>query len=125
MDKIEFLEDTIELILRQISNETSIQLSMEPYQIIPGGQIDDALQHPLVRTAIKVSEILGYTSSLTPFGSSNMNIPLADGKIAIGVSGQRGGERGYPEEWSDLNALVRSAQFVFLTCLLFPLENPN
>jgi acetylornithine deacetylase/succinyl-diaminopimelate desuccinylase-like protein len=116
---IRFLEDTVQQILQQVNLETGIHLVMEPYQLTPGGQYPDAINHRLVTTAIRTGKYLGMEPTLHNAGSSNLNIPLANGKMAIGINGDRGGNRGYPDEWADLNALIKTAQFVYLLCLLY------
>jgi hypothetical protein len=47
-------------------------------------------------------------------GSSNMNIPIGGGTLAIGLGGERGGQRGYPDEWADIPSMMRSAKQLVL-----------
>jgi hypothetical protein len=57
---------------------------------------------------------LGFEPSLSNAGSSNMNIAIAGGVFAIGLGGDRGGERGYPDEWASITNMIQSAKHVFL-----------
>jgi hypothetical protein len=68
----------------------------------------------LVNTARAVSEHLGYTAELNEAGSANLNVALGAGPPAIGLGGSRGGDRGQPTEWADIDALVRTAHHVML-----------
>ena len=47
-----------------------------------------------------------------------MNVALGAGTLAIGLGGSRGGERGQPEEWADIDGMMRTAQQVFLLAVL-------
>ena len=89
------IEEEVRGILGQVSKETTIELKMEPFQITPGGQIPGARESDLVRNAEAISKYLGLTPTLGNQGSSNMNIPIGQGTLAIGIGGERGGQRGY------------------------------
>jgi hypothetical protein len=43
-----------------------------------------------------------------------MNVSVAGGTLSIGLGGSRGGERGQPEEWADIDGMMRTAQHVYL-----------
>ncbi len=47
-------------------------------------------------------------------GSSNMNIAIAGGTSAIGLGGERGGRRGFTDEWASIPSMVRAAKHVYL-----------
>lgn len=117
-ENIIFIEDQVRGILMEVGQETGIELSMEPYQITPGGQIPRALQSSLVRSAQAAVRSLGLEPGMTDRGSSNLNIPLSQQHLAIGLNGERGGQRGYIDEWADINALIRTAKVVFLISYL-------
>jgi hypothetical protein len=87
---------------------------MEPFQLTPGGQIPGAAQSDLVINAADISRHLGYEPTLSTSGSSNMNVSVAGGTLSIGLGGSRGGERGQPEEWADIDGMMRTAQHVYL-----------
>lgn len=57
---------------------------------------------------------LGYTAQLGNAGSANLNVPLGRGSVAIGIGGNRGGQRGFPDEWGDIPQMMRTAKFVVL-----------
>ena len=111
---IESIETQVHQVLADVSAETSIDLAMEPYQLTPGGQIPGAEQSPLVVNAAEISRHLGYEPTLSTSGSSNMNVAVAGGTLAIGLGGSRGGDRAQPGEWADVNGMIRTAQHVFL-----------
>lgn len=117
-DNIVFIEDQVRGILMEVGQETGISLTMEPYQIIPGGQIPGALETSLVRSAQSAARSLGIEPVMSDRGSSNMNIPLSHQHLAIGINGDRGGKRGYLDEWADVDALIRSAKVIFLISYL-------
>ena len=113
-DVIDAIEGDVRQILSEVAGETRIALRMEPFQITPGGRIPGAADSRLVRTAAQISRHLGYEPTLSESGSSNMNIAIAEGIPAIGLGGSRGGERGQPGEWADIDALMRTAEHVLL-----------
>lgn len=112
------MEEGVQAILAEVEAETGIPLRMEPESLVPGGQIPGALESALVRSSRAVAEHLGLDPNLNPAGSSNMNVAVARGIPAIGLGGNRGGERGRPEEWADIPAMMRTAEHVYLLALL-------
>jgi hypothetical protein len=68
----------------------------------------------LVTTAAAISKHLGYEAQLGSAGSSNMNVPLGQGTIAIGIGGERGGQRGFADEWADIPQMMRTAKYLVL-----------
>lgn len=108
------IEAEVESILADVSAETGITLRMEPFQLTPGGQIAGALESPLVQTSREISRHLGFDPSLSDSGSANLNVAIAAGTPAIGLGGSRGGDRGLPTEWADIDVMMRTAQHVLL-----------
>ncbi|WP_009034526.1 M20 family metallopeptidase [Indibacter alkaliphilus] len=108
------MESRVKKILSDVMEETRIEMKLEPYQITPGGQIPNALETPLVSRAKAVSEFLGFTPNMSNAGSSNMNIAIAGGTSAIGLGGERGGQRGFPDEWASIPNMLTAAKHVYL-----------
>ena len=111
---IERIEDEVRGILAQVGKETTIDLKMEVVQNTPGGQIAGARESELVRTTEAISKYLGLDPVLGNAGSSNMNIPIGGGTLAVGFGGERGGQRGFPDEWADIPVMIRAAKQVLL-----------
>ncbi len=108
------IEADVRAILRQVATETKVKLTMEPFQIMQAGQIEGFRQSPQVQTAVAVSRFLGYEASLSNSGSSNLNVAISQGVPAIGLGGNRGGQRGFADEWADIDAMLNAARHVFL-----------
>ncbi len=119
-ERVQFMEGEVERILEEVTAETGIPLRMEVEQQVPGGQIPGALESGLVRSSLAAARTLSLEPNLSPAGSANLNVALAQGIPAIGLGGGRGGERGTPAEWADIPAMMRSAEHVFLLTLLLP-----
>lgn len=111
---IENMEAAVAEILAEVGEETGTNLDLQPFQITRGGQIEGFRESPLVERAIEVSQQLGYEPELSNSGSSNMNVAINRGIPAIGLGGSRGGQRGFADEWADIPAMLRAAQYVFL-----------
>jgi DNA-binding transcriptional ArsR family regulator len=108
------IEDAVRDVLATVAAETSIALTMEPYQLTPGGQIAGARESRLVRASASIARHLGIEPVLSDAGSSNMNVAVAGGTPAIGLGGERGGRRGFADEWADVPTLMRTARHVLL-----------
>ena len=111
-------------ILENVTKETEITFRLEPENLVPGGQIDGARDSNLVKWSAHVSERLGLTPTFSNTGSANLNIAIAAGTPAIGLGGSRGGERGYPGEWADIDAMMRSAEHVALLAIALGSRTP-
>lgn len=113
-DVISEMEADVREILASVSEETGITFEMEPFQITPGGQIPGALDSKLVQTSVAISRHMGFEPRLGNSGSSNMNVAVGQGTLAIGLGGGRGGDRATPDEWADIPAMLRTAKHVLL-----------
>ena len=109
------IEEKVRTILTKVSSETNIALTMEPFQLTPGGQIPGAKDSYLVKTSAAIARYLGIANPrISDLGSSNMNVSIAGGSPSIGIGGERGGKRGFPDEWADRTVLMRTAKHVLL-----------
>jgi acetylornithine deacetylase/succinyl-diaminopimelate desuccinylase-like protein len=108
------IEADVRGILAQVSKETSIGLSLELVEDTPAGQIPGARESDLVRTSEAIAKYLGLDPVLGDMGSSNANIPIGQGTPAIAISGERGGQRGFADEWADIPVMTREAKEVLL-----------
>jgi acetylornithine deacetylase/succinyl-diaminopimelate desuccinylase-like protein len=113
-DVIAEMETAVREILASVGEETGITFEMEPFQITPGGQIPGALESNLVQTSVAISRHMGFEPRLGNSGSSNMNVAVGQGTLAIGLGGGRGGDRATPDEWADIPAMIRTAKHVLL-----------
>jgi acetylornithine deacetylase/succinyl-diaminopimelate desuccinylase-like protein len=112
--RVEEVEAEVRRILAEVTRETTIAFDMEPFQLTPGGQIPGFRESAIVTTAAAISRHLGYEPRLGNAGSANLNVPLGQGSRAIGIGGERGGQRGFPDEWADIPQMMRTAKFVVL-----------
>ncbi|PRY85545.1 M20 family metallopeptidase [Mongoliibacter ruber] len=108
------MEAKVKQILKEVGEETQVELQLEPFQITPGGQIEGAPESPLVKRAEGISKYLGHDPNMSNAGSSNMNIAIAGGSPAIGLGGERGGQRGFPDEWASIPSMIGAAKHVYL-----------
>jgi len=86
--------------------------------MMPPGQIEGARDSDLVQTSLAISEYLGTTPSLSNAGSANLNVAIAGGTLAIGIASERGGQRGFADEWASIEVMQRTAKNVFLTAVI-------
>jgi acetylornithine deacetylase/succinyl-diaminopimelate desuccinylase-like protein len=107
-------EDSVRAVLDRVEQETGIDFDMQEVQRTPGGQIAGAAKSPLVSTSVAIAKWLGLEPALGDAGSANLNVAIAGGTPAIGLGGERGGRRGYSDEWADIPTMVRSAKHLVL-----------
>jgi acetylornithine deacetylase/succinyl-diaminopimelate desuccinylase-like protein len=112
--RVEEVEAEVRKILAGVTAETTIAFTMEPTQMTPGGQIPGLRDSALVTTAAAISAHLGYAAQLGDAGSSNMNVALGQGTAAIGIGGNRGGQRGFADEWANIPQMMRTAKYLVL-----------
>jgi len=111
---VEEMEAEVRSILATVSEETDITFEMQPFQLTPGGQLPGARESVLVTSAEAISRHLGLEPRMSDMGSSNMNVAIGNGTSAIGISGSRGGQRGFPDEWANIPAMMRTAKHILL-----------
>lgn len=111
------MEDAVRDILAEVTEETGIAFRLEPENMTPGGQIPGARESDLVKWSEHVSTRMGLSPTFSNAGSANLNIAIGAGTPAIGLGGGRGGDRGNPSEWADVNAMMRSAHHVALLAI--------
>ncbi len=117
-EHLESMESQTRIILAEVTRELGIRFEMEPVSLTPPGQIPGALQSSLVQNSLAISSFLGSNPHLSNAGSANLNVAIANGTLAIGISSERGGRRGFVDEWADLDVLLRTAKNVFLTAVI-------
>jgi acetylornithine deacetylase/succinyl-diaminopimelate desuccinylase-like protein len=79
-----------------------------------GGQIPGARDSPLTRIAEESVKIFGKEPRLSSRGSCNMNAGIAAGVLSISTGGNRGGRRGYPDEYSNIDPIFTGMKLNFL-----------
>lgn len=114
---LDAMEADVRTVLEVVSKETGIAFRIEAVNDVPGGQIPGARESDLVRWSAHVARRLGLEPDFSDAGSANLNIAIAGGTPAIGLGGERGGARGAPEEWADIDAMMRSARHVALLAI--------
>lgn len=114
---INSMEQKVQTILAQVTEELGIGFDMEEVSKTPPGQIEGALDSPLVQTSIAISNYLGSNPTLSDAGSANLNVSIAGGTLSIGIASERGGRRGFPDEWADIPVMERTAKNILLTAI--------
>lgn len=117
-EHINSMEQKVQDILAQVTQELGIAFEMEEVSKTPPGQIAGALESPLVQTSIAISNFLGNNPTLSDAGSANLNVSIAGGTLSIGIASERGGRRGFPDEWADIPVMERTAKNILLTAVI-------
>lgn len=114
---IQTMESKVRKILSDVTKELGISFEMEVVSDTPPGQIEGARESSLVQTSIAISNYLGNNPRLSDAGSANLNVSIAGGTLSIGIASERGGRRGFEDEWADISVMQRTAKNVFLTAV--------
>jgi acetylornithine deacetylase/succinyl-diaminopimelate desuccinylase-like protein len=118
-DVLRDIEHDVRAVLERVEAETCVRFGMESNVTIDGGQVPGARESRLVRLSIAVSRHLGYEPTVSARGCCNMSVPVARGRLAIGLHGVRGGSRATAEEWASIPAMVRTAKHVVLLAVAY------
>jgi acetylornithine deacetylase/succinyl-diaminopimelate desuccinylase-like protein len=113
-DITDAIEMDVRKILEKVGNETNIKMRMETEMAIPGGQIPGAIDSPLVQNSVAIARYLGVEPTLSNASSSNMNVAVGAGTLAIGLGGERGGDRATATEWASIPVMINTARHVAL-----------
>ena len=105
-------EAAVRAVLDTVARETGTRFDMRAVQQTAGGQIAGADRSRLVLRATAIARSLGVQPQLGNAGSSNLNVAIAGGTLAIGLGGERGGARGEPGEFADIPSMLRTAKVV-------------
>ena len=108
------LEEGVKRELSTIESELDVRFEQELVSSTPPGQIPGALKSALVENSRAISVFLGTQPRLSNSGSSNMNISVAGGTPTIQIGSERGGRRGFADEWASIETLQRTSRHVFL-----------
>lgn len=108
------IETEVRTILDRVKKERDIRFEMKSITTLDGGQVPGARESRLVQDANEVSLHLGNKPIISPKGCCNMIIPLSHGGTAIGLHGDRGGQRTTAEEWASIPAMIRTAKLITL-----------
>jgi len=108
------VKDKILKICEKVAKEEGLETWVEPYSVIPAGQIPGARKSDLVRVAEEATRFLGVKPRLNNSGSSNMNIAISKGILSISTSGNRGGGRDTPDEYANIEPNLNGAKLSFL-----------
>jgi acetylornithine deacetylase/succinyl-diaminopimelate desuccinylase-like protein len=113
-DIVREIENDIAAVLERVEAETGVRFDMQPVVALDGGQVPGARESRLVRLAAEVSRHFDQDPVVSPRGCCNMSVPVAHGRLAIGLHGERGGQRATAEEWASIPAMMRTAKHVAL-----------
>lgn len=114
----ENLEETRNLIIEvagRVAAQEGLGFWVEGYQKGAAGLLPGARESELVRVAEESCRVLGVEPTVSPRGSSNMNVGIRRGIPSISTGGDRGGGRNTAEEYANLEPVFKGVLWCFLT----------
>ena len=104
------LEDTrqkIVEIVETVADNQELEYWTEDYQKGPAGLLQGSRDSDLVRVAEEASILLGFEPTVSPRGSSNMNVGIRNGIKSISTGGDRGGGRNTLNEYANIEPVFK------------------
>ena len=108
------LKDQIFKIADNVAKEEKLEYWVEKYSQSPAGQIPGARDSKFIRIAEEATKLLGSDVSLSNRGSSNMNIGISNNILSISTGGDRGSGRDTPEEYANIEPVLKGIKLDFL-----------
>lgn len=114
-DNLEKTRNMIMEIAGKVAAQEGLGFWMEGHQKGAAGLLPGARESELVRVAEESCRVLGVEPTVSPRGSSNMNVGIRHGIPSISTGGDRGGGRNTPEEYANLEPVFKGIQWCYLT----------
>jgi acetylornithine deacetylase/succinyl-diaminopimelate desuccinylase-like protein len=113
-DNLIKLKEEIFRIADEAATEQGYQYYVEPYSEVPAGQIIGGKDNKLVRMAEAAYKPFGIQPTLSNRAASNCNVSFAKGILTIGMSGNRGALRDTPNEYANIEPVLKGPKLHFL-----------
>ena len=101
-------------IVKKVSSSQELEYWIEDYQKGPAGLLLGSRDSDLVRIAEETCKLLGVEPSVSPRGSSNMNVGIREGVKSISTGGERGGGRNTLDEYANIEPVFRGLWWDYL-----------
>ncbi|MBM3291978.1 M20/M25/M40 family metallo-hydrolase [Candidatus Bathyarchaeota archaeon] len=108
------IKEEIFKIADEAAKEQGYQYYIEPYSEIPAGQIPGGRENKLVKMAEAAYKQFGIEPTLSNRAASNCNVSFAKGIPTVGMSGNRGALRDTPNEYANIEPVLKGAKLHFL-----------
>ncbi|MBN1682343.1 M20/M25/M40 family metallo-hydrolase [Candidatus Bathyarchaeota archaeon] len=111
---LENIKEEILKISSEAASEQGYEYYVEPYSEIPAGQIPEGKENKLVKMAEAAYKQFGIQPTLSNRAASNCNVSFAKGIPTIGMSGNRGALRDTPNEYANIEPVLKGPKLHFL-----------
>lgn len=101
-------------VVEKVAGEQQLEHWIEDFQKGPAGLISGSRESDLVRVAEEYSKLMGVEPSVSPRGSSNMNVGVRSGVKSISTGGDRGGGRNTLDEFANIEPVFNGVWWDFL-----------
>ena len=113
-DNLNALKSEIIQTVEETARKEELGYWIEEESGSPAGIIPGSRNSALVRVAEEATKSLGYEISVSPRGSSNMNVGVSQNVLSISTGGSRGGERNTPNEYANIEPVLTGIKLNFL-----------
>lgn len=108
--RLDLLAGEVDRHAAAIAADLGIAARVDPIIEQPAARLPGGADHPLVVAAADATRLAGHEPVLRPWTSSNVSAILAAGLPGIALEGTaRGGDRGTPREWADIDGVLAGA----------------
>ena len=112
--RVEEVETEVRRILTEVTRETTIQFTLEPFQTTPGGQLPGFRDSAIVITAESISQASGLRRPAGQRGFRESQRAARPGNAGHRHRRRTRGSAGFPDEWGDIPQMMRTAKYVAL-----------
>lgn len=113
-DVITSILSQIKIIVENVAAEEKLDYEIEILTEIPAGQLDGARNSRLVRIAEESMKLFTSDLYVNNMGSSNMNIGIQYEIPSIMIAGNEGGNRDTPQEYGNIESIIKGIKLNFL-----------
>lgn len=111
---LEDMRERVLKVVKEVANGQELGYGIEDFQKGPADLIPGSRESDLVRVAEEFSKLLGVEPTVSPRGSSNMNVGVRRGVKSISTGGDRGGNRNTLEEYTNIEPVFKGLWWDFL-----------
>ena len=111
---LEEMRERVLKVVKEVADEQELEYWIEDFQKGPAGLIPGSRESDLVRVAEEYSKLLGVEPTVSPRGSSNMNVGVRRGVKSISTGGDRGGNRNTLDEYANIEPVFIGLWWNFL-----------
>lgn len=111
---IESVKAKIFVIVERIAKEEELKSHIEIISDTPAGQLPEARDSRIVKISEEGMKLFSENIFISNMGSTNMNVGILNKIPSIMIAGKEGGNRDTPEEYGNIEYIIKGIKLNFL-----------